>query len=193
MITRRILTLGVTSPLPAPFADALPAWRERPRPWPQGWQAKRSFRLVAHATGLVLATAEQWRHQAGGTERRPRTTVCNLHEESPLSYALAARESPAATWEDPSTLCCTGGTPRARAGSPRCSPPFSPKEAIREKGCRLGIAHKGSSGEHRLTAQTPTRCASVPHQSSRRRSVYRRPYRTTAVKPNEEPHHQKHE
>jgi hypothetical protein len=37
-------------------ADALSAWRERPRPWPQAWQAKWPFRVVAHATGLLLAT-----------------------------------------------------------------------------------------------------------------------------------------
>ena len=40
--------------------------------------------MVAHATGLLLATARQWRHQAGGTERRPTTTVCNLRDDSQL-------------------------------------------------------------------------------------------------------------
>ena len=38
-------------------ANSLSAWRERPRPWPQAWQTKRPFRVVAHATGLLLATA----------------------------------------------------------------------------------------------------------------------------------------
>ena len=38
-------------------ADTLSAWRERPHPWPQAWQAKRPFPVVAHATGLLLATA----------------------------------------------------------------------------------------------------------------------------------------
>jgi hypothetical protein len=40
-----------------------------------------------------LATARQWRHQAGGTERRPRTTGCNLHDDRQLPDALTARES----------------------------------------------------------------------------------------------------
>jgi hypothetical protein len=39
-------------------ANSLSAWRERPRPWPQAWQTKRPFRVVAHATGLLLATAQ---------------------------------------------------------------------------------------------------------------------------------------
>jgi hypothetical protein len=43
----------------------------------------------------------QWRDQAGGTDRRPTTTACNLRGESRLSSALAARESLAATWRIP--------------------------------------------------------------------------------------------
>ncbi len=64
----------------------------------------------------------QWRHDAGGRERRPTTTACNLRGDSRLSSAPDARESPAATWEEPSTLCCPGGTPRARALFPHRVP-----------------------------------------------------------------------
>ena len=64
------------SPLPAdrpPLtqgANTLSAWRERPRPWPQAWQAKRPFRVVAHATGLLLATAPAVA-PPGGRQRAP--------------------------------------------------------------------------------------------------------------------------
>ena len=71
-----------SSPLPADRprsyqgANTLSAWRERPRPWPQAWQAKRPFRVVAHATGLLLATAPVvarpgGRHGAPPDDRRP--------------------------------------------------------------------------------------------------------------------------
>ena len=73
-------------------ADALAAWRERPRPWPQAWQAKRPIRVVAHATGLLLATAPAVGHQAVGTERRQTTTGCNLRDDLQLPCELAARE-----------------------------------------------------------------------------------------------------
>jgi hypothetical protein len=36
--------------------------------------------VVAHATGLLLATARAVGHQSGGTERRPRTTGCKPHD-----------------------------------------------------------------------------------------------------------------
>jgi hypothetical protein len=97
-------------------------WRERPRPWPQAWQAMRPFRVVAHATGLPLATARAVRHQAGGTERRPMTTGCNIRGQTGLSSALTAPESLRATSKDPSTLSSPGGTPRAKG----CSPPVFP-------------------------------------------------------------------
>ena len=51
-------------------ANTLSAWRERPRPWPQAWQAKRPFRVVAHATGLLLATAPAVA-PPGGRHRAP--------------------------------------------------------------------------------------------------------------------------
>jgi hypothetical protein len=35
----------------------------------------------------------QWRHHAGGTERRPTSTACNLHDDLQLSRGLARRES----------------------------------------------------------------------------------------------------
>jgi hypothetical protein len=53
----------------------------------------RPFWVVAHATGLPLATLPAVAHQAGGTERRPRTTGRNLHDNVHLPDALAARES----------------------------------------------------------------------------------------------------
>ena len=51
---------------PTPFKP----WRERPHRWPQAWQAKRPFRVVAHATGLLLATAPAVA-RPGGRHRAP--------------------------------------------------------------------------------------------------------------------------
>ena len=40
----------------------------------------------------AVGDLRQWRHQAGGTVRRPRTTARNLRDDLQLPYALAARE-----------------------------------------------------------------------------------------------------
>jgi hypothetical protein len=64
----------------------------------------------------------QQRHQAGGTERRPRTTGCNLHDDLQLPDALAARESVSLTGRNPRSTGVEGGTPRTRPCSPSCSP-----------------------------------------------------------------------
>ena len=79
----------------------------------------------------------QWRHNSGGTKRRPTTITCNLRGESRLSSELAARESPAATWRIPSTLCRRGGTPRATALFP---PLFPPSRAFTSRNLRHGCA-----------------------------------------------------
>ena len=57
-------------------ANTPSAWRERPRAWPPAWQAKRPFRVVAHATRLLLATA---RAEAvpGGRHRAPPEALFN--------------------------------------------------------------------------------------------------------------------
>jgi hypothetical protein len=73
-------------------ANSLSAWRERPRPWPQAWQTKRPFRVVAHATDCHWRPHGQGRHQAGGTERRPTTTACNLRDDCSCRWALTTRE-----------------------------------------------------------------------------------------------------
>jgi hypothetical protein len=75
-------------------ADTLSSWRERPTPLAAGLAGQAALRVVAHATGLAFATARAVRHQAGGTERRPTTTACNLRDDLQLPSELAARESP---------------------------------------------------------------------------------------------------
>lgn len=45
-------------------------WSERPHRWPQAWQANRPFRVVAHATVLLLATAPA-AAPPGGRHRPP--------------------------------------------------------------------------------------------------------------------------
>ncbi len=67
----------------------------------------------------------QWCHQAGGIERRPMTAGRNLRGESPLSSALAARETSVATCGGAFNTACPGGTPRARALFPLRVPPRS--------------------------------------------------------------------
>ena len=47
------------------------AWRERPPPWPQAWQATRSKMVVAHATVLPWTVAPTASNLTAGTERRP--------------------------------------------------------------------------------------------------------------------------
>ena len=54
----------------APGANTLQRWRERPHRWPQAWQANRPFRVVAHATVLLLATAPA-PAPPGGRHRAP--------------------------------------------------------------------------------------------------------------------------
>ena len=69
------------------------ARRERPRPWPQAWQAKRPFRVVvAHATELQLATALAVAPpgRAAHTAARRRwaatcTTICSCRMRSAAS------------------------------------------------------------------------------------------------------------
>jgi hypothetical protein len=78
-------------------ANTLQQWRERPHRWPQAWQAKRSFRVVAHATGLLWRPLRQQRHRVGGTERRPRTRGCNSHDDRKLPDALTARAADSLT------------------------------------------------------------------------------------------------
>ena len=81
-----------SSPLPSGptaltrSANTSSAWRERPRPWPQAWQAKRPFRVVAHATVNSLAPRWPWRRRTVGrradrvlgTRSRSRTSTCKL-------------------------------------------------------------------------------------------------------------------
>jgi hypothetical protein len=45
-------------------------WRERPRRWPRAWHVTRSFRVVAHAAGLLLAPASAVA-RPGGRHRAP--------------------------------------------------------------------------------------------------------------------------
>jgi hypothetical protein len=54
------------------------------------------------------------------------TTACNLRGESPLSSALAARESPAATWEDPLTVLLSRGNTSRKSLFPPTVPPAVP-------------------------------------------------------------------
>jgi hypothetical protein len=103
---------------PTPFQR----WRERPRRWPRAWQANRLFRVVAHATGWCWRPLQQWRHQAGGIERRPRTTGCNLHDVLHLSHALAVRQSSSSTIAGVTTETSPGGTPRAEGVFPPVFP-----------------------------------------------------------------------
>ena len=77
------------------------AWRKRPHRWPQAWQANRPFRVVAHATGLLLAILRQWRHEAGGTKRRPRITAAICTTTCSCPARLTARQSCSLTRTSP--------------------------------------------------------------------------------------------
>lgn len=57
-------------------------------------------------------------------------TVCNLRDDLRLPCALAARESLSLTKKKSRHRAIEGGTPRAEA----CSPPCSPLEALIEGG-----------------------------------------------------------
>jgi hypothetical protein len=72
----------------------------------------------------------QWLHQAGGTERRPRTTGCNLHDD--LQLSAQARRAPVMFFgqDKSSTQTNPGGTPRAEGCSPPCSPPVFPLDTL---------------------------------------------------------------
>jgi hypothetical protein len=70
------------------------AWRERPHPWPRAWQAKPPFRVVAHATALLLATAPAvappgGRHRTPPEERRAAT--CTTIGSCPSGSPRASR------------------------------------------------------------------------------------------------------
>ena len=68
-----------------------------------------------------------WRRQAGGRERRPRTTGGNLHDDLQLSHGPAARQSCSSTKGNSATQTNPGGTPRGRVLFP---PPVPPWERI---------------------------------------------------------------
>ena len=64
----------------------------------------------------------QWRGQAGGTERRPRTTGCNLLDILQLPEALRRARVALVAQDKSSMRANPRGTPRAEGCSPRCSP-----------------------------------------------------------------------
>ncbi len=118
------------------------AWRERPHPWPQGWQAKRPFRVVAHATVLLLAPAPAVPHRAGGTERRPRTTRSQPAQRS----AVAGCSGPGVNRTTRSGLSSMrpnpGGTPRARVLFPLRVPPLEALSEQRPLSAYTAVAKK---------------------------------------------------
>jgi|SRR5215204_7181498 len=67
-----------------------------------------------------------FRHQAGGTERRPRRTGRKLHDVRQLPDVLTVRESGLIDQEISSMRPTAGGTPRAHG----VFPPVFPLEAL---------------------------------------------------------------
>ena len=101
-------------------------WRERPRPWPQAWQAKPAAVSGGRSRhGIAIRDRTGRGGQAGGTQRRPTTTACNLHGDLQLSSVFGARESPALLSRIP-RRCAAQGEHLARGPVP---PPCSPLEA----------------------------------------------------------------
>jgi hypothetical protein len=85
----------------------------------------------------------QWRHQAGGTERCPRTTGFNLHDGLQLSCGLAARQSCSSTRTNPRSRRIQGEH-LARRG---CSPPvFPPGPTVSSCRCRSAYRASGLAG-----------------------------------------------
>jgi hypothetical protein len=101
------------------------AWRERPHPWPRAWPAERSFWVVANATGLLLAAAPAVAPAAGGTQRRPRTTGCNVSDDLHLPRRARRARVASVDGREASSQSRRGGTPRAEVCSPLCSPSWS--------------------------------------------------------------------
>ncbi len=90
----------------------------------------------------------QRRHQASGTERRPRTTGCNLHDDQQLPDPLTARESQLVDPDLSRDVGNPGGTPRARVLFPYCVPPLEALIEQRSLSTHTAVANEsdGISG-----------------------------------------------
>jgi hypothetical protein len=111
------LTLLTRSPTP------FERWRERPHRWPQAWQAKRPFRVVAHATGSLLATALAVAPPDGRHRAPPEDDGLQPARRSAVA-GYARRPRVAVVEQDGSTMRANlGGTPRAEGVFPPGVPP----------------------------------------------------------------------
>ncbi len=100
-------------------------WREQPRPWPQAWQAKRPVRVVAHATGLLLATASATAPPGGRHGAPPDDDGLNRRDDLQLANALAASERPSSTSKSPRRRAIRGEHLARGSCSPTVFPPLS--------------------------------------------------------------------
>jgi len=99
------------------------AWRERPHPWPQAWQAKRPFRVVAHATVPSFTAWPARVELVRAAKRAARSLRAPSRGDDCSSEQTEGASSRLSTTRDWHwTGCSRGGTPRARPCSPHGSP-----------------------------------------------------------------------
>ena len=99
-------------------------WRERPHRWPQAWQAKRPFRVVARATVFLLATAPAVALPGGRHRAPPEDDGLQPPRRSAVA-GCGQRVRAALVDQDVTSMRANpGGTPRARVLFPPPVPPL---------------------------------------------------------------------
>jgi hypothetical protein len=99
---------------------------ERPRPWPQAWQTKRPFRVVAHATALLLAPAPAVAPPGGRQGTPPDDNDRNQCDDLLLRSTLTARECRSLLGRIVQRSAVRGEHLARGPSSPLCSPSRSP-------------------------------------------------------------------